>query len=65
VIQHWELLGLRTFVRERKRHRTFVGHWMGDPRPDIRAVSSDDPLGFVMLLPFVASPLMESNSSYL
>jgi hypothetical protein len=36
--QYWELLGLRIFVRERRRHCTFVGHWMGETRPDIRKV---------------------------
>jgi hypothetical protein len=38
LIQHWELLGLRIFARERRRHCTFVGHWMGETRPDIRKV---------------------------
>jgi hypothetical protein len=47
----------------------------GDQRPDIHKVvpylfrrTSDDPLDFVMLLPFVeftASPLIESKSSFL
>jgi hypothetical protein len=37
-IRYWQMLGLWVLVRERKRHCTIVGHWMGDQRPDIAAV---------------------------
>jgi len=33
-IRYWQMLGLWFLVREIKRHCTFVGHWMGDQRPD-------------------------------
>jgi hypothetical protein len=38
LIRYWQMLGLRVLVRERKRHCTFVGHWMGDQRPNITAI---------------------------
>jgi hypothetical protein len=38
LIRYWQMLGLWVLVRERKRHCTFVGHWMGDQRPDITAI---------------------------
>jgi hypothetical protein len=38
LIRYWQMLGLWVLVRERKRHCTFVGHWMGDQRPDIAAI---------------------------
>jgi hypothetical protein len=38
LIRYWQMLGLWVLVRERKRHCTFVSHWMGDQRPDITAI---------------------------
>jgi hypothetical protein len=38
LIRYWQMLGLWVLVRERKRHCTFVGHWMGDQRPDSTAI---------------------------
>jgi hypothetical protein len=38
LIRYWQMLGLWVLVRERKRHCTFVGHWMGDQRPDITSI---------------------------
>jgi hypothetical protein len=38
LIWYWQTFGLWVLVRERKRHCTFVGHWIGDQRPDITAI---------------------------
>lgn len=38
LIRYWQMLGLDVLVREGKRHCTFVGHWMGNERPDIAAI---------------------------
>jgi hypothetical protein len=38
LIRYWQMLGLCVHVRERKRHCTFVGHWMGDQSPEIAAI---------------------------
>jgi hypothetical protein len=38
LIRYWQMLGLWVLVRERKRHCTFVAHWMGNQRPDITAI---------------------------
>lgn len=38
LVRFWGLLGLEVLVRERRRHCTFVGCWMGHERPGVEVV---------------------------
>lgn len=38
LVRFWGLLGLEVLARERRRHCTFVGCWMGYERPDVGVV---------------------------